>query len=195
MKKALLVMDLINDIVHAEGSVGKDGFYEQVTKHKVLSHTSMAISYCREAKIPVIYVVVGFSKGYPEWNEDLKVFQNVKNKKQVLLNTWATQVCDELKPEPDEMIITKNRVDPFYGTNLDIVLRSINVSTLYLCGVSSDLVVLSAVFSGHDRGYTVHPLVDCICSNDDYSNQCAINTMKKLSTVYDVQKLMKEGSQ
>ncbi len=192
MNKALLVMDLINDIANENGSVGKDGFYEQANKHKILEHTGKAIAHCREVGIPVIYIVVGFSEGYPEWNENLKVFRNVKNRNQVVLNTWATEVCDELKPMPKEIIVTKNRIDPFYNTNLEIILKNMNIDILYLCGISSDMVVLSTVFSGHDRGYIIRPLIDCISSDDDYSNECAINTMKKLSTIYNLEKLVME---
>lgn len=192
MNKALLVMDLINDIANENGSVGRDGFYNQANKYKVIENTARAISHCRKIGIPIIYVVVGFNKNYPEWNKNSKVFKHVKDKKQVLLNTWATQICDELKPIDGEIIITKNRIDPFYNTNLELILKNMDIEMLYLCGISSDMVILSTVFSGHDRDYIVRPLVDCISSNDEYSNECALNIMKKLSLISSVEKLMKE---
>ncbi|PFE60498.1 cysteine hydrolase family protein [Bacillus thuringiensis] len=192
MKKALLVLDLINDITHEKGSVGKDGFYEQVEKHQIIPHTAQAIEHCRKVGIPVIYVIVGFSQGYPEWSERSKLFSHVKSKQQVLIGTWATQVHDELKPLPNEVIVTKNRIDPFYNTNLETVLDAMDIDTLYLSGVATDFVVLSTVLSGHDRGYDVRTLSDCIASSDDYSHECAMSVIKKLSDIFTVEQLIRE---
>ncbi|AXI27867.1 isochorismatase [Priestia megaterium] len=192
MKKALLVLDLINDITHENGSVGKDGFYNQVQERQTIAHTAQAIEHCRKVGIPVIYVIVGFSEGYPEWSEKSKLFCQVKNKQQVLLGTWATQVHDAIKPLPEEVVVTKNRIDPFYNTNLEIVLDSMNIDTLYLTGVATELVVLSTVLSGHDRGYEVRTLSDCIASSDPYSHECAMNVIEKLSNIYNVERLIKE---
>ncbi|SFS59151.1 cysteine hydrolase family protein [Marininema halotolerans] len=193
MKKALLVLDLINDIVHEDGSVSKDGFYDQVQQRQVIANTARAIDHCRQEDIPVIYVIFGYSDGYPEWSEQPKLFRNVKSRQQVLLGTWATQVHDDLQPLPNDVIITKHRIDPFFNTNLDIVLRSMNIDTLYLTGVSTDFVVLSTVLSGHDRGYGIRPLEDCIASSDSYSHECAMTVINKLSDVYSVEQFINHG--
>ncbi|UOF90071.1 cysteine hydrolase [Fodinisporobacter ferrooxydans] len=192
MKKALLVLDLINDLVHEHGSVGKDGFYEQAQERQTVTHTAQAIYHCRKVGIPVIYVIVGFSQGYPEWCERSKLFRHVKSKQQVLLGTWATQVHDALRPLPNEIVITKNRIDPFYNTNLETILRAMDIDTIYLCGVSTEFVVLSAVLSGHDRGYEVRPLSDCISSSDSYSHECAMTVIEKLSDIYCLEQLIME---
>ncbi|GEO28131.1 isochorismatase [Alicyclobacillus acidoterrestris] len=192
MKKALLILDLINDIVHKQGSVGKYGFYAQVEERQTISHTAQAIHHCRKVGIPIIYVVFGFSPGYPEWSERPKLFRQVKSKQQVLLGTWATQVHDTLRPMPNEVIITKNRIDPFYNTNLETVLRAMEVDTIYLCGVSTEFVVLSTVMSGHDRGYEVRPLSDCIASSDPYSHESAMTVIKKISNIYNIKELLGE---
>lgn len=39
MSNALLVMDIINDIAHKNGKVGKDGFYKQSQKRNVIANT------------------------------------------------------------------------------------------------------------------------------------------------------------
>ncbi len=192
MSKALLVLDLINDLVHEDGSVGKDGFYEQAQERQTVARTAQAIEHCRRAGIAVIYVIVGFSEGYPEWSIRSKLFRHVKERQQVVLGTWATQVHDELRPLPHEAVITKNRIDPFYNTNLETVLRAQGIDTLYLSGVSTEFVVLSTVMSGHDRGYTVRPLSDCISSSDSHSHQSAMTVIEKLSELYTLEQFLSE---
>lgn len=51
MSKALLVLDLINDIIDEKGSVGKDGFYNQAIKRDVVENTSNAIAWFRKKRI------------------------------------------------------------------------------------------------------------------------------------------------
>ena len=189
LNKALLVLDMINDIVHENGSVGQDGFYAEAQARQVVANTAQAILHSRQAGIPVIYVVVGFSPGYPEWSERSKLFRHVKDRQQVLLGSWATQVHEALRPRADEVIITKNSIDPFYNTNLETVLRAKDIDTLYLSGVSTEFVVLTAAMSGHDRGYRVKVLWDCISSSDSHSHDCAITIIKKVADVCSLKDL------
>ncbi|MCX7570904.1 cysteine hydrolase [Tumebacillus sp. DT12] len=192
MKKALLVLDFINDIVHEEGSIGKDGYYHHEQEQQAVANTAKAIEAARRMGMPVLYVVVGFSPGYPEWNDRSKLFRPLKEKGQLVLGTWATQVHDALQPMPGEYVVTKNRIDPFYNTNLEIMLRNMEIDTLYLTGVSTEFVILSTTLSGHDRGYVVRPLEDCISSSDAHSHACAMNVIEKLADVYTLEQFMAE---
>ncbi len=63
---ALLVMDVQGATVkHLEE---KENFFASLQK---------AITAARENKIPVIYVVVGFRKGYPEVSRHNKMFSSI----------------------------------------------------------------------------------------------------------------------
>lgn len=189
MKSALLVLDMINDLVHEAGSVGKDGFFAHAQERQVVANTAQAILQSRRMGIPVIYVIVGFSDGYPEWSERSRLFRHVKDREQVLLGSWATEVHAALRPRSEEAIITKNRIDPFYNTNLETVLRAKDIDTLYLAGVSTEFVVLTGAMSGHDRGYQVKVLSDCVSSSDAHSHDCAMNIIKKVADVSSLAEL------
>lgn len=192
MKSALLVLDLINDLVHEDGSVGRDGFYAHARERRVLENTAAAIASCRAAGIPVVYVVVGFSAGYPEWSARSKLFAHVKERRQVQLGTWATEVHASLRPLPGEPVVVKNRIDPFYNSNLETVLRSLEVDTLYLAGVSTEFVVLATSISGHDRGYTVKVLADCVSSMDQLRHDSAMVVIDKVADLCSVRELTGE---
>ncbi|WP_225315593.1 isochorismatase family protein [Bacillus safensis] len=51
---------------------------------------------------------------------------------------------------------------------------------------------MSTVLSGHDRGYDVRTLSDCIASSDDHSHECAMSVIKKLSDIFTVEQLIRE---
>lgn len=43
----------------------------------------------------------------------------------LILDTWNTDVLDELKPQPTDLVIYKSRFNGFHGTELDAILESL----------------------------------------------------------------------
>lgn len=190
MSNALLVMDIINDIAHKNGKVGKDGFYKQAQKRNVIANTKKTIRHARKLGFHIIYVVIGFSEDYKEWTKQSKPFRNVKKEKQVIFDTWGTRVCEEIKPQKGDLIIKKNRIDPFYNTNLEVILKSLNVTKLYLSGISTDMVVLSTVLSGHDRDFEICTIEDCTSASNEKSHKSAINIIRNISEIINYNKFI-----
>lgn len=185
-RPALLVMDLINEIVHPDGKYAADGYGAQARERGVLARAADAIARARAADIPVIHVVVGFSPGYPEWPATSPVFEKAKDDGRLLLGTWATQVHEALAPRPGEPVVVKHRVSPFHGTNLDILLRTAGVDTLLLTGVSTELVVLTAAQAAHDRDYRVRILEDATLAGDAEIHDAALKILSRIATVTTV---------
>lgn len=189
-RSALLIMDLINEIVHPDGKYASDGYLEQVQCRGVLGRAAEAIARARKAGIPVIYVVVGFTPGYPEWPAGSPIFREARDDQRLTLSTWATQVHDALKPIDGDQIVVKHRVSPFYGTNLDLLLRNQDIDTLLLTGVTTDLVVLSAARDGHDRDYRVEVLADATATADDELHDAALTLLARTATVTTVEQAL-----
>ena len=182
-KKALLVLDVINELVHDNGSVGKDGFYQQSLQRNLLLNLKKTISGARKEKITIIYVVFGFDDKFSEWSNSSKLFKHVKERKQAILGTWSTNIHEDVKPENNEYIVSKHRIDPFYNTNLEMILRVNNVEEVFLTGVSSEFVVLATALSAHDRDYKVHVIEDCVSSSDQHSHECAVHIINKIANI------------
>ncbi len=188
-KKAVLVLDVINELVHPEGSVGHDGFYEQSKERNIIKNITRVLDLARKYNMMIIYVVFGFSKNYAEWLPNSKLFKHVKGQEQAILGSWATQICDELLPKEGESVITKHQIDPFLNTNLDMLLRLNNIEEVILTGVSSEFVVLSTALSAHDRNYNVQVLEDCIASSDKHSHECAVHIISKIANIVTINEL------
>lgn len=75
------------------------------------------------------------------------------------------QVIDYLQPDPDEIVITKTSSSVFTTTNIDTVLRNLDVRYLILAGVLTDQCVESAVRDACDLNYLV-TLVTGNCLSD-----------------------------
>jgi len=47
----------------------------------------------------------------------------------------TAEIHPELTPQPGDVVVTKQRVSAFTGTNLDVILRSNNIEMLLLTGI------------------------------------------------------------
>jgi len=91
-KQALLVLDMMNEIVRADGAWAEMGYGygPQAEERKVVEKTARAIQNARADGIPVIYVTVGFSESYAEWPSESPVFTDEGKKARLLrLGTWG----------------------------------------------------------------------------------------------------------
>src|ERR1035438_9901520 len=119
---ALLVMDLQAATV---------GMLKE--SDKLLAPLNKAIQKARSTGIPVIYIVVGFRKGYPEVSPANKSFSILKQSNAMNIDTEeGTRVHSSVAPAPGEIVITKKRVSAFAGSDLEIILRSMGVRHLVL---------------------------------------------------------------
>ena len=156
-RTALLVMDYQNDIVGSVSGSERTG---------LLHRASSVLAATRNAGIPVIYVVVSFRPGHPEVSARNKSFSGMKSIGRLQEGTPGAQVHGSVRPDAGEVIVTKRRVGAFSTTDLETVLRSKNVTSLVLAGISTSGVVLSTVRWAADADYEIVVLADC-CADPD----------------------------
>jgi biuret amidohydrolase len=74
----------------------------------------------------------------------------------------SPDTVEELKPLPGEVVIRAPGLDKFYGTPLDLVLRSRDVRYLMVTGMLADLCVAATVYAATTREYRVTAITDGI---------------------------------
>lgn len=153
---ALLVMDMQAGIVAM--------LPEAAT---IVNNTAKAIAKARDQKIPVIYVVVGFRQGSPEISGNNKSFSASKVLFKNVDMTEFVKVHEGLKPQADEVVVTKRRFSGFTGSDLEVVLRAYGVQHLILTGISTSGVVLSTLREAADKDYRLTVLADCCADGDE----------------------------
>jgi len=126
-KTALLVMDLQNGIVPRLG----ENIEEAIIPYQ------KAIKAAREHSLPVLFVRVGFSEGYPEISQKNKAFSAISKYGAMTVHDQATQIHESVQPESNEPVITKYRVSAFCGSNLEVILRAQQIETLVLSGIAT----------------------------------------------------------
>lgn len=138
--------------------------------------TARTLAAARAAGMPVVYVKmehpddlsnVGPEDG-PHWIKHLPLAAGKdveapdgSPSKILVENTWNTEILAELEPEPGDRIISKHRYSGFFETELDDVLRALDVTHLIVTGCTTSICVDSTVRDAMYRDYSCLVLEDC----------------------------------
>ncbi|MBV8326511.1 isochorismatase family cysteine hydrolase [Chryseobacterium sp.] len=155
-KTALLVMDMQSSILSTLPDPAQ-----------LISNTGEAIKTARKLQIPVIYVTVGFRQGMPEISAHNKIFSAVKqHMANADMKEWV-RIHPDLSPEEQDIVITKKRISAFTGSDLEVVLRGLDIRHLVLTGVATSGVVLSTIREASDKDYQLTVIEDCCKDGDE----------------------------
>lgn len=152
---ALLVMDLQAAIV---------GRLEN--GQAFVSNVVKAIEKARAKGLPVIFVRVGFRKDAPEISSLNKSFSVSKTQLMGVDPEVFMKFVPEIEPHEEDILVTKRRISAFAGSDLEVVLRGLDVRHLVLTGVSTSGVMLSTVREAADKDFQLTVISDC-CTDFD----------------------------
>ena len=153
---ALLVMDL-------QGATVK--MVEDSTP--LVNSINKAIHHARGNNIPVIFVVIGFRKGYPEANPNNKSYEMLKSGVMNLDSEEGYKVHSSIAIQSDDIVVIKKRVSAFSGSDLEVLLRAHGIKHLVLSGIATSGVVLSTLREAADKDYVLTVLSDCCADRDE----------------------------
>jgi nicotinamidase-related amidase len=154
-RMALLVMDIQQAI-----------FDRTIKDPDYLTRVSGAIDKARGAAIRVIFVRVAFRTDHAELSPRNRMFANMPHLEQFDDSSPATRIVAGIGQQPGDIVVTKRRVSAFTGSDLEVVLRANDVTTLVLAGISTGGVVLSTLREAADRDYALTVLSDCCADSD-----------------------------
>jgi len=126
----------------------------------LLETLGRAISAARAAGVAVIYVRVAFRAGTPEISTRNKAFLGASTAGGLGMDDPGTQVHPAITPHPADIVVIKKRVSAFTGSDLDVVLRSLDVDSLVLTGIATSGVVLSTLRQAADLDFNLTVLED-----------------------------------
>ncbi|AOX66877.1 MULTISPECIES: cysteine hydrolase family protein [unclassified Curtobacterium] len=153
MGTALLVMDYQNSIV------------ERLGTDEALAAATAAVSAARERGIPVVFVRVAFRPGAPEAARTNKMFGGMRER--IGSQTpGSTDVHSAFGVGDDDLVVTKLRVSAFAGSDLEVLLRGLEVRDLVLAGIATSGVVLSTLRQAADLDFGLTVLSDACADGD-----------------------------
>jgi len=81
-----------------------------------------------------------------------------------IVGSPGTEIIPELYAQGDFVIDNKKRLDCFFGTDLEQLLRALGATTVCLMGINTNTCVLNTAFTAFNLDFRVVVLSDCVAS-------------------------------
>jgi len=163
-KPALLLIDIYYSVLGFE----REPILESMKKWPMstglegwaaVDKTAVLLAKARELDIPVIHVK-GLHSGVNHWG------RSERRKGEVPLTEEerrkGTEIVEEVKPLPGELVIEKAAASAFQGTPLAFQLNSLGIDTVLVCGETTSGCVRATVVDGATYRFKMGVVEECV---------------------------------
>ncbi|HUT39096.1 MAG TPA: isochorismatase family cysteine hydrolase [Methanoregula sp.] len=171
-RSALLIIDMQNDFV-------LEGKPLRVAGAKtVIPKIQAVLAEFRKRSLPVFHIL----RVHRPDGSDVEIIRQELFRKQpfAVAGTTGAAVIDELAPRPGEYVITKTRMSAFIGTELDLILRTLSVTSVYVTGIQTPNCIRTTVFDAIAYNYPVVLVDDAVGASSDEIHQANVRDMANI---------------
>jgi nicotinamidase-related amidase len=171
-RPALLIIDMQNDFVLENKPLKVAGAFSVIPK------IQFVLVEFRKRNLPVFHIL----RVHRPDGSDVEIIRQELFRKQpfAVAGTPGAAVIDELAPQVEEYILTKTRMSAFVGTELDLMLRTLGVTTLVVCGIQTPNCIRTTVFDGIAYNYPVVLVDDATGAASDEVHRANIRDMQNI---------------
>ena len=162
---AFLVIDMQNSFCHPDGVLYEARGAPLANIGETVAATATAVAAARAARVPIVFTRHQYQAGHADMGPLFPQYHDLLRAKDGLLaRSWDVEVIDELEFGASDLVVDKARLDAFYNTTLDTLLRSMGVKRVAAAGVVTNACVETTVRAATMRDYPVTVLSDCTTS-------------------------------
>ena len=160
---AILVIDMQNDTVHADGAYASFGAAEHAASQNVIGNVGTLLDAARASGTPVFYsrIVVYPVPGLG--GENAPIFQMLAPDT-FKVDSWGAAIVDDLTPKAGDIVLDRTRMSVFNGTEINTMLRNLGATNLIVVGAWTNMAVEHTIRDAADHGYTVTIVEDATSS-------------------------------
>jgi gluconolactonase len=174
-RSALIIQDLQNDVISEGGAFAESGAPAHAKSQNVVENVRQLADAARGAGTPVIHVHYIVEPGAPGLKQNAPLFQGVREANALVRGSWGAAPVDGLEPQAGDHVVEKMRMNGFYDTRLDILLRGLGVETLLITGAWTNMSIEHTARHGADAGYEVMIVSDGTSTTGDEWQHAALN--------------------
>ena len=152
--KALILVDFENEWTDKSS----DYFVGDVSD--LIGKTNKLLDFCRKNNYKIIFTT------HIEKDSNEAFAENSKN----------VEIIDEINKQDSDVLIKKNKISPFYKTNLEKELKGID--EIVICGILTNLCVRSLAQDAYDRDFQITIIKDCCLAFDVETHKFTIKDLK-----------------
>jgi len=176
MKPAIIVVDMLKDNLKESS---RNPFVQE--GGAIIPNLQRLLKESRKRGFPIVFACDSFLKDDFIFKGRMKVHS--------LRGTKGAEVVDDLKPEPTDISLPKRRFSAFFKTDLDQTLRVLDVDTIIVTGITTEVCVLMTVMDGLSHDFSVILLEDCSASRSKEFHQGCLNLYRDFA-LYPLLRIM-----
>jgi gluconolactonase len=172
---ALIIQDMQNDVIIEGGAFADSGAPEHAIAQNAVANVADLAAACRSAGVPVIHVWYIVEKGAPGLKQNAPLFEGVKESDGLVRGSWGAAPADGLEPQEGDHVVEKMRMNGFFQTRLDVLLRGLGAETILITGAWTNMSIEHTARHGADAGYEVVVASDGTSTVSDEWQHAALN--------------------
>jgi gluconolactonase len=193
-RSAMIIQDLQNDVIGEGGAFADSGAPAHAKSQNVVENVKRLAEAARQAGMPVIHVLYIVEEGAPGLKQNAPLFAGVKEANALVRGSWGAAPVEGLEPQPGDHVVEKMRMNGFYDTRLDILLRGLGAETIVITGAWTNMSIEHTARHGADAGYEVLVVSDGTSTTGEEWQRAALeyamtNVARVISTEEAVQAL------
>ena len=163
---ALLIVDVQNDFCAEGGAMHREGRDLTLVK-QMIPRLERLIEAARAAQVPCVWIRNVYNTGPNHYLSEVWLEQAKRRRNGAYVQY---PVCEpgawngdffQVRPRPDEVIVTKHRYGAFENTDLDLVLRSNRIKSVIITGVATNVCCETTARQAFMKDYYVLFTSDC----------------------------------
>lgn len=183
---ALVLVDMQRDFIDADGAFA--GLGADLSMYPAMRPRLAALlDAARSAEVLVVHIQMtalpGRGSDSPaQLRFNLRMHSSLRAGGPALryteVGTPGREFAAEFLPRPGELVVPKWRSSAFFGTNLDLLLRSNGIKTVLVTGCTTEGCVESTARDALFSDYYVVVVEDCVASDDRRQHEASLLLMR-----------------
>ncbi|MFB4391723.1 MULTISPECIES: cysteine hydrolase [unclassified Pseudomonas] len=185
-----------NDVLHPDGKIRVGLGAEDAARTALLDAAGRLLAGARARGWPIVHVRVAFRPDYADLQQNAPILRNVARIGAVQEGSWGAEFFSDLAPlaSSNEFSVTHQRINAFYGSPLEQLVRQFHSKRLLIAGVATHSVVESTVRHAVDCGFEVTVAADaCACADAD-AHRASLASMALIARICEVNQALEEAA-
>jgi gluconolactonase len=193
MSTALIIQDMQNDVIGERGAFAETGAPAHAASQNVVANVARLADAARAAGVPVIHVHYVVEEGSLGLRPNAPLFQGIVDTNALVRGSWGAAAVEGVEPVAGDHVVEKMRMNGFYETRLEILLRGLDVDSLVIAGCYTNMSIEHTARHGADAGYAITVVSDGTSTTSDEWQHAALNyAMTNVGRVLTVDEVIAE---
>ena len=150
-------------------------------REEFLQKLKELISAARQYNVPIVYTKI---TPYPERFQN-PAFRRVFN---------PGDIVKDVYPQPGDVVLNKNTTSIFVGTNFELMLRNVGITTIVFTGIATEIGVETSARHAQALGFLPVIAKEAVSSADKEAHERSLANMQKLMLVLSNKEIIERWS-